>query len=379
MDPALAFFDDAHPSTAPGTHVLIIGVGKYAFGKGGVETLLGGGLRQLTSPPISARAVADWFVKRFRNTAKPLVSVSLLISEDAPAGAQPSATLDNVKAAAKQWVARVNSHADNMAVFYFCGHGASLGQKAALLLEDFGKDEQYDNAIDVDTLRGTMKNSPAIQQLYLLDCCRTSADDLYQNESAIGSRIVSVPAATRGHSIPPQQFVLFPTIDGEEAFGIKDGVSVFSSSIIDALSFAAADDKTGVWKTTTASLLGAVDQLVHHRVPEQLTRRSKPNALDATSFEFNEIDEPLVARSFVTLSDTQLWGQVELECVDTKGASAPQKKHSKDSAAETCCVFPLTEGRWRFKGTLPASPPIIEELERNLRVPVAFVVLKVVP
>lgn len=391
-DPMLVFLDKAHPPGEPGTHVLLIGVGKYAYGKGGGASPVAGDLRQLSSPPISARAMADWFIHSFRNRNKPLVSVSLLLSEQQPQPYQPSrpagaasvqpreATLANVKEAARKWEERLRSHRDNMGVFYFCGHGASLGQKAALLLEDFGQPGQaFDNAIDVETLRATMKNSPAIQQVYLLDCCRTKADSYYENEENIGSRIVSAYSAQRGHSVPTQQFLLFPTIDGEEAFGIKDTASVFSSSIIDAMSFAAADDTTGVWKTNTAKLLDAVDKLVRHRVPASMIQRSKPNALDATSFDFNEIDEPTRTQSFVTVSDRSFWGQVEFECVPSPGPGASQTKHSRSSPNETCCMFTLDEGRWRFKGALPAPPPQIQDEERFLRVPVAYVELKVLP
>jgi len=391
-DAALVFRDNAVPAASPGTHVLIVGVGKYAFGKGPSASPVGGDLRQLTSPPATARALADWFVKSFTNSKKPLASVALLISEEhatpytapRPAGAAsvnvPPATLANVKQAAGHWADRLRANQHNLAVFCFCGHGASLGEKAALLLEDFGQPgAEFDAAIDVDTLRGTMKNSPAVQQVYLFDCCRTKADDIYRNEESIGTRVVSVPNFQRGHTDRPQQFVLFPTIDGEEAFGVKGEVSVFSRSVIDALTFAAADSSTGVWRTTTGSLFTTVDLLVRHRLPEQLMKRSKPNALDATSFDFNEIDEPTVTRSLVTISDLGLWGQVELECVDPAGAFRPQRKHSKDSPSEMCCTFELPEGRWRFGGVLPQSPPSITNHERTLRAPVAYVKLEVAP
>jgi hypothetical protein len=391
-DAALVFQDETIPAASPGTHVLIVGVGKYAFGKGGSASTVAGDLRQLSSPPVTARALADWFIETFRNSKKPLASVSLLVSEAVaapyvpprPAGAAavnvPSATLANVKQAAGHWADRLRANQDNLAVFCFCGHGASLGQQAALLLEDFGAPgADFDAAVDVDILRGTMKNSPAIQQTFLFDCCRTKADDLYRNEPSIGSRIVSIPAFQRGHAIPPQQFVLFPTIDGEEAFGIKGEVSVFSRSILDALSFAAADSTTGVWRTTTGSVLSAVDQLVRHRLPELLTKRSKPNALDATSFDFNEIPEPTLTRSLVTISDLGFWGQVELEAVDAAGGTPPQRKHSRNSPGEMCCMFELPEGKWRFGGVLPASPPSITIHERTLRAPVAYVKLEVAP
>lgn len=336
--------------------------------------------------------MADWLLTSFHNPHKPLASLSLLVSDAVPTAYRPPrpdgaaaivplpATLANVKQAARHWTDRVGTHQDNLAVFYFCGHGASLGQQAALLLEDFGEPgADFEAAVDLDILRGTMRNSRAIQQVYLLDCCRTSADDFYRNEPSLGSRVVSVASFQRGHSIPPQQFVLFPTIDGEEAFGIRDRVSAFTSSMIDAMSFAAADGATGVWRTTTGSLLSAVDLLVRHRVPEPLTKRSKPNALDATSFDFNVIDEPTVARSFVTISDLGLWGQVRISCHDLDGGGPPRVADSADTASATCCAFELPEGRWRFEGSLPASPPTIRHHERMLRVPVAYVTLEVGP
>src|SRR5438034_10565023 len=108
-DPALVYHDKG---ISPGTHVLIVGVVAYEFGKNKKEAPVATGFRQLTSPPVSARAVADWFITSFRNQEKPLASVALLISEDAakpyqppaPAGAAavnlPEATLQNVKDAA---------------------------------------------------------------------------------------------------------------------------------------------------------------------------------------------------------------------------------------------------------------------------------------
>jgi hypothetical protein len=392
LDASLVYLDTNHDPADPGTHVIIIGVGKYTHGKGPGASPVGGDLVQLTSPPISAWAMADWFISAFQNQSKPLASVSLLVSAEDPATYQPprpagadalnppAANLPNVKQAAGEWGKRVGTNQDNLAVFYFCGHGASLGQQAALLLDDFGSPgAEFDGAIDLDVLRGTMRNSPAIQQIYLLDCCRTDADDFYRNEASIGSRILSVASFQRGHTIPPQQFVLFPTLDGETAFGIQDSISAFTSSIIDAINFAAAEDSTGIWRTTTGSLLNAVDQLVQYRVPAALARRSKPNALDASSFEFNVIDEPIVTHSYVTISDLGHWGKVEFICCHETDAFPAKTKHSADEQSATCCSFELPEGKWHFKGNLPTSPPRIAEHERTLRAPVAYIKLDVVP
>jgi hypothetical protein len=389
-DPALVWSDPAK-AVGPGTHVLIVGVGRYTFGKGPGATPVGSDLRQLTSPPISARAMADWFMARFENPEKPLASLSLLVSESktvpyaAPARfaaapmVPPRASFANVRAAAGRWAQRLATNKDNMAVFYFCGHGISQGEQAALLLDDFGAPiAEFDGAIALDVFRGTMKNSPAIQQLFLLDCCRTNADDFYKHETLIGSRIVSIPFLSRGHSQSSQPCVLFPTLDGEEAFGVRDDVSAFTRAAIDAMSFAAADPSSGIWQTTTGRIIDAVSTLIRVRVP-QLTMRSTPQALDLTSFDFNVVPQPTETRSFVTISDLSLWGQVELECADPTNAAATQRKHSRDTATETCCTFQLKDGAWRFSGALPNSPPSVQGRDQFVRAPVAYITLQVTP
>ena len=391
-DPAIVWSDPAHQASAA-THVMIVGVGLYVFGKGQRNpSVVGGDLRQLTSPPISARAIADWFITHFRNNGKPLGSVSLLVSDSQPtpyvppkpkgvAGARipPPATLANVRAAAKEWAARLSSHPDNLAVFYFCGHGVSSGQAAALLLEDFGEPgNDFASAVDFEAFSSVMKNSPAIQQVYFLDCCRTTADELYANQKQIGTNIVTLLQLQRGHTASTQRCVLFPTLDGEKAFGIAKEVSAFTRSLIDAMSFAAADPSRGAWTTSTGRLIDSVTEMLDIRVP-QLTNRSTPHAIGLTSFAFNEIDEPDCAQSYVTVSDLKYWGQVELECVHTEGAAPPQKQHSNQVPTEACCVFKLKEGRWRFAGAATASPPPFADDVRHVRAPVAYVKLKATP
>jgi hypothetical protein len=406
-DPALVFLDGQLDPQAAGTHALVIGVSHYAYGKDGASGVTGtiiDDLKQLTSPAISARALTDWLIESFRPPTKPLASISLVISEEpsqiylpkarlgtantAPATggasgtfAPPIADLAGVKAAAIEWALRLQANPDNMAVLYFCGHGVSSGQQAALLLRDFGKlGEEYDDAIDVNVLLGVMKNSPAIQQVFLVDCCRTKADDLYKNQSNIGSRILSLPAQNRGHTTPEQQFVLFPSLDGEEAFGIRNATSVFTRSIIDALSFAAADFGLGKWIVTTTALLTAVDRLVRSRVPPAYINRAKPNSPNATSFDLNEIDTIAKAKSIVSLSDPAYWGNLRIDCIEPVSGQIEESILTNPADIERCAKFEVIEGKWRFAGAFSAPPPPnIQPCERQVLRPVAYITLGVVP
>ena len=115
----------------PGTHALVIGVGKYRHLRGGeMPRKQNLGLGQIKSPPISAMAFADWLLSEHQNPAAPAGSVELLLS---PAQSYQlssgqsiyieSATMANVEAAFFRWYEHCTAHNDNVAIFYFCGHG----------------------------------------------------------------------------------------------------------------------------------------------------------------------------------------------------------------------------------------------------------------
>ena len=66
----------------PATHAIVIGVGDYPHLNGGAErkTQDHENMGQLTSPPVSARQFASWLIESFHHPAKPLATVSLMLS-----------------------------------------------------------------------------------------------------------------------------------------------------------------------------------------------------------------------------------------------------------------------------------------------------------
>jgi hypothetical protein len=142
-DPAgLVHLEEA---TVPGTHALVIGIGKYPHLIGGQEqATFTDGMRQLSSPPVSAAAFANWMIRDYHFPGKQLASLSLLLSEAMPrpyvnpktgrSYEVPIAAIDPIEKAVKAWKARSDSNADNRLVFYFCGHGISESDEVALLL-----------------------------------------------------------------------------------------------------------------------------------------------------------------------------------------------------------------------------------------------------
>lgn len=149
----------------PCTDALVIGVGTYPHLIGGGERTTPDheGMQQLSSPPVSARRIAQWLVERHYYPPKPLRTVSLLVSERAEASFTNQQTLqrhpvalataDNVVAAIKRWKARGDERPENRLLFYFCGHGIARGPEMALLLRDFGADA--DNSLDALSISGS--------------------------------------------------------------------------------------------------------------------------------------------------------------------------------------------------------------------------------
>ena len=167
----------------PATHVIVIGVGAYPHLIGGSDALCNDhdGMRQIESPPISAKSFAKWLIENFNNPDKPLATVSLLLSESIPEKFQNPktgqnldvkvATFKNVFKAIKKWKARGDQNPGNLLIFYFCGHGISQGLDTSLLLADFGQDEDNPlaNAIDFRKFYLGMDQCAALQQCFFID------------------------------------------------------------------------------------------------------------------------------------------------------------------------------------------------------------------
>src|SRR6266850_4512990 len=74
---------------APGAHALVIGVGQYPHLLGGDADIIEDpmGLRQLESPPVSAKVFTHWLIPKvdpqqaqFSNPDAPLATVDLVLS-----------------------------------------------------------------------------------------------------------------------------------------------------------------------------------------------------------------------------------------------------------------------------------------------------------
>lgn len=293
---------------APATHVLVIGVGSYPHLKGGAAhdpAVSTHGMGQLTSPPLSARTIADLF-SLLHHPKKPLGTVALLLSEDTPGTyASPGssgapvpveeATADNVVIALKEWKARGDESPDNQLIFYFCGHGQSAGEEMVLLLRDFAADTDnvYDGALDVNHLRLGLEQCAAREQVFFIDACRQYPEDV-----AFGGGFT---ARTPFRATPPQgglatrQFPTFySTLEGFAAGGDIAAPSYFAQALAKGFSGAGATDSEGNWRVTTTQLQSALDFLLLRALSQGFRPRQVPGNSNITTFDLHHLDEPIV-------------------------------------------------------------------------------------
>lgn len=189
----------------PALHAFVIGVGQYDWFKGGTHQRPRArrddhcrGFAQLTAPPVSATAMCEALLG-------PLGSLEVLISAEDPvrlAGDEGSteiapAMMRGVRAAFERWYERCDGHADNVALFHFCGHGVQVGRGPhGLLLQDTGESlfSYFENAVDLDRTVLGMEDNTAEKQLFFVDACRGMPSSL---EEAAGIDATALKSPVR--------------------------------------------------------------------------------------------------------------------------------------------------------------------------------------
>jgi hypothetical protein len=245
------FFKPKKAVTGPQLHALIIGVDHYPY-LGGAKAVARKlpPLDNLNSPSISARMLAKWLVEHesWLNGVK-LGSVDLLVAPvPAPeATAQaPSGHLEAIGAAFDAWYDRCDESSENVALFYFCGHGL---QKDVLLLlpENFGtfKNCPWMHAINFDATYAGMSNCAARTQYYIIDACRQWPQSVVQDLNTSGVAFGRADIWRQKRRYAP---VLFGAATGLPAFGDTAGnPSRLSRAVIDCLEGKAAVKENDQW------------------------------------------------------------------------------------------------------------------------------------
>jgi hypothetical protein len=262
----------------PATHAIVIGVGHYKHLPGGAGKKFSnpGGMGQLKSPPESARAIARWLVEEYSHPDKPLASLSLLISDKAGSkftyranGAEttvqvPPAEMADVKPAIKAWRGSGQADPGHLLLFYFCGHGIARGPDLALLLSDFGADEDapLDGALDFRRFRQNMDECAAREQCYFVDACRIGSELLIKNDGYAGDPVIHSVGAVNVSGRLRQAPVFYATLAGGSAYAKPGKPSLYTQALLEAIGGAGSGDQEGPWRVDTVLLQHALDFLM---------------------------------------------------------------------------------------------------------------------
>ena len=307
----MTLLHDSSIAGQPGTHVLAIGDGNYPHLLGGSGALANKplGLKQLQSPPVSLKAVVDWFLAPalapgsagFVNASAPLASIEALasatepVSINTPAGPAPveAATRQRIQDAFEDWLDRTKSHPDNIGVFYFCGHGMMVSDHY-LLAEDFGrsKAQPWAQAFDIsNTIRAVEREVPGAVY-YFIDACREIARDVAMTLGADPDALLFVDLAKK--VVRRSVTAIYATGEGELAFAPLGGqVSRFTSALLCALSGFSGIKAPGAatWNVDGESVANSVRQLLEY---DALEAAGKPGS-------GKQVSEQLVQGSSVPL------------------------------------------------------------------------------
>jgi len=259
-------------------HALIVGVSAYRHLPGGGDPGPNDyGMRQLSACAASAVSVARWLEMAAGRLMVPLGTCRVLLSpspnelDEIPQIARDAemATRENIRRAALAWREDAATDRDNVALFYFAGHGVQRTRSDAVLLaHDFaeGGGNPLYNAFDVNNLFGGMAPSverPAMArtQLWFIDACRAFPAAFDGFERLVATEIFEVVLSDRDDRCAP---IYFGALPGASAYSIRGGYTLYSTALLESLGDAGAERPPGQqsWFVTAGSLLRGMQAVI---------------------------------------------------------------------------------------------------------------------
>jgi len=308
---------------SPQTHLLIIGVGAYPYlhtdAAGNPQTdNVFGHLRDLTSPAESAAMFYREFIGFKKSLARPLGSIEVLISDPRTDGLvypgleSELPTVENIETAYYAWKARCDTNEDNVAIFFFSGHGFELTEHL-LVAADFGRHHDrtwISGLIDFDSTRMAFHGCLAQTQLFFVDTCRTV--DTAMLLRRINARIID----GANHLIPECKFNLTvkAAAHNEQAFGFPDRASFFTKALLNGLRGNGAEFTGGQWVVSIHNLSGGINSWVAIEGGGRFDQRCSCSTTDTTAII--KRNTPPSAVLLVDCNPREATGEAEMSCVN---------------------------------------------------------------
>lgn len=225
-------------------------------------------LKQLTSPPKSALAFRDYLIRQDadQRLSVPLGTIDLLVSpspeDPEPGEAAESferATLGNIMSAYSRWRTLCDNNAQNIALFFFSGHGVEKDDHY-LLAEDFGMNPMnpWMGSFAFDMTRKAFHGCQCETQIFLVDSCREVTPSMLTRD------ITAVPLETPNYldSECKHDLTMKASARNEKALGKKRQPSYFTQAIIKALDGDAASRDGSQWVVKTSDIGAHINQIM---------------------------------------------------------------------------------------------------------------------
>ncbi len=310
----------------PQTHVFIIGVGGYKFLAGGTEEKPQafnqiGILKQLTSPPKSAiefkNAILEIDNHAGIHLQQPLGSIELLLSP-APLDPNPGnpgdvfepATIDNIRNAYVEWKTRCDTHVDNVAIFFYCGHGVEK-MDHYLLAEDFGENpgNPWLGSFTFDKTRRAFHKCKAKTQCFFVDACREVTGTMLNFDLPdIPLDIPNFHTSDCQHDL-----TIKSSAHNETALGPANKPSYFTQALLKAFRGYAANKHEGNWLVKTADVAGRIHDILGMVKPGQEQRQRFINNL-GTPIEIIKHDTPPIIHLSITCNPEEAVAKAAFSC-----------------------------------------------------------------
>jgi Caspase domain len=240
------------PGRNVGIHALIIGVSDYTHLPGDDDPAEADKFRmkKLKTPALGAFRFLEWLKKTDaeERLIKPLASYDTILAPSPQERALPDwaadtddAKTENVISRIRAWRARVAANRDNVALFYFTGHGIQRNKDdAVLLLQDFAKSDEavLESAISFDEIFKGMAPSdrfPDMQmtQIYFVDACRNLPEQIKNFERLKTRPVFDIELGTTDNRKAAPVF--FAAVNDSKAFAQVGKGSYFNQALMVAL------------------------------------------------------------------------------------------------------------------------------------------------
>lgn len=260
----------------PGLHAILIGVSEYDVPRPDAppRPFLA---TSLDGPARTVAALEAWLRSHSAELSVPVKTLRVLASPSAQeramggtlANCQP-ATCNLVVEALRAWCIDASKDPEDVALFYFSGHGIQRSRTdTVMLLQDFNQSfTLLGNSISLDNIYGGMGSTrglPALArtQWFFADCCRSAVEALRGYELAATAEVFSPEANLADDRQAP---IFLAANSGRESFTLEGQCTTFGADLLTCLNGAGADQKRvngqpPSWVVTAYSLADSMARL----------------------------------------------------------------------------------------------------------------------